>query len=270
MTNQTPTLPATVFTPALAAKILKVQKAVGGMEKTANNAYAKFKYVPIDDYYKAMKPLLDDAGLFVAISELETDILEVAGVATYKALYEISLIDDEGNCLTVRRAIYTKYVGAQSSGTCLSYVQKFFYRTTFNIATGEGGEFEATENMETDADAFPHAPNKTAVRTHPKYLDDDYSYDGAPYRLYQSGLVIGSYDTVKEWGLKLKSHALKKPEGTNYRDNDQEVARITRSIENDKTLTSEQVSALMRAMEPFRPPPEQPVQDAQTTEKKGT
>ena len=257
MTEQLPTL---ICAPALAARALKVQKAVKRLEKTVDNAYAKFKYTPIDDYYLKIKPLLDEAGLFVIISEVATKIFEVAGTATFKAVYEISLIDVDGNSLTVKRAVYTKYVGAQTSGTCLSYVQKFFYRTTFNIATGEGGEFEdmAMEKVEDDADAFPHAkskapPPKTANDI-PMAINKDiggYSFQGPPYRIIRDGKVVEEYHNITQWGAMFKKALVDETRGITKGPNQREVNRILLSLKNDKSLGPEELKGILKAMEAF-------------------
>ena len=272
MTSNLPTTP-TRCAPALAAKILAVQAAVKAMEKTAANTFANFKYVPIDDYYKSMRPILDNAGLFVAISERSTEILEVAGKANYHAIFDIRLFDADGNHLNMRRSILTPFVGAQTAGAALSYIQKCFYRTTFNIATGEGGDFEATEKeLITDPDGLPHAPNKITPTSRPAPTAKDFDYEGAPYRIFEGEKVRQSFNELNLWGGGLKKAIADNPETVLFTDNKDEVNRIFMEVRNDKTLSERKRESFLKAFNTISWPTNSPTRhpDAPITPKQPT
>ena len=262
-TEASPLTPVKLCAPALAARVLAVQAAARGIERTEENSHANFKYAPIDMYYYMMRPLLDAAELFVVIDEVESSIEMIGGKPFYKAVFVIKLFDIDGNHLTVRRSILTQYFGAQTAGAALSYIQKFFYRTTFNIATGEGGEFEATEKeLVDDADSL-------APPTHNAKEQLDYSSLGAPYRIIKDGVVVDKYHNVIQWGAAFKKALADEGSGITVTENQREINRIFLSLRNDKTLGPAQLKSILKAMEAFKEPgqPGNPVPKAQTAKK---
>ena len=263
--SEAPSLPPVkLCAPALAARVLSVQAAARGIERTEKNSHANFKYAPIDTYYYMMRPLLDAAGLFVAISEVSTSIEMIGGKPFYKAVFDITLFDIDGNHLTVRRSILTQYFGAQTAGAALSYIQKFFYRTTFNIATGEGGEFEDTEKTHIDdLDAVPPPSHKPAAQNNDAL---DYDFMGPPYRIIKDGVAVDKYHNVTQWGAMFKKTLADEESGVSINQNRREVNRIFLSLRNDRTLTPVQLSNILKAMKAFEEPgqPGNPVQKAPT------
>ena len=223
----------------VAEALYKIQFQVIKLVNDASNDFQSYKYVSIDSYYEAIRPLLNDAELMLVPNEIESQIS--ADGKTVKFVYEFIVLHRSGAIwnVPIRRTVYIQYGGAQSCGAALSYAEKFIMRTVFKIPTGEYDpatdenpkEVEATATITHDADSAPK----------PKHGSEpvvDFKYSGAPYRIFTpKGVMIKSFTDLRSWSIALKAEIAKAKTLSKEENTLSEVQRVKDEVEKDKSMT---------------------------------
>jgi len=129
----------------IANALFQVQTQIGTLGYDSTNDFSKYKYVSIDKYYEKMRPLMNDAGILIIPDELESSLSEDKKL--YRAVYQFTIIHKDGATwnFPIRRSITLPFVGAQSSGIALSYLEKIAMRTIFKINSGERDDADMLE-----------------------------------------------------------------------------------------------------------------------------
>ena len=129
----------------IANALFQVQTQIGTLGYDSSNDFSKYKYVSIDKYYEKMRPLMNDAGILIIPDELESSLSEDKKL--YRAVYQFTIIHKDGAVwnFPIRRSITLPFVGAQSSGIALSYLEKIAMRTIFKINSGERDDADMLE-----------------------------------------------------------------------------------------------------------------------------
>jgi hypothetical protein len=124
-------------------KIISVASAIHGLKKTTENAHARYKYVPIDDFYREAASICKAGGLLWSIRETACEHVghtktRGGDVPVFKYTYEFDMFTEEGMIKNYTSlSVLHPLQGPQTSGSALSYAEKMMMRTTFKIATGE-------------------------------------------------------------------------------------------------------------------------------------
>lgn len=132
----------------IANALFQVQTQIGTLGYDSTNDFSKYKYVSIDKYYEKMRPLMNDAGILIIPDELESSLSEDKKL--YRAVYQFTIIHKDGATwnFPIRRSITLPFVGAQSSGIALSYLEKIAMRTIFKINSGERDDADMLEQQD--------------------------------------------------------------------------------------------------------------------------
>ena len=127
----------------IANALFQVQKQIATLGYDSTNDFSNYNYVSIDKYYEKMRPLMNDAGILIIPDELESSISEDKKL--YRAVYQFTVIHKDGAVwnFPIRRSITLPFVGAQSSGIALSYLEKIAMRTIFKINSGDKDSIDA-------------------------------------------------------------------------------------------------------------------------------
>jgi ERF superfamily len=129
--------------------LLKVRKNVPALPKDTVNPHARYKYAPIDAYYRTIKPIATDAGLAWRAREVGYEFL--ADVNRYRGSYVFDLFCLDGNVAYgyMSVTIVGNNQGAQTTGQLFSYAEKVFMRAAFGVETGEE-DADAQDNTKND------------------------------------------------------------------------------------------------------------------------
>jgi len=162
----------------------------------------------------------------------------------------------------IQRTVYLPYSGAQSSGSALSYAEKFVMRTLFKIPTGET-EVESQEPA-TNAPAAPPAQDADAMspaRGRGQEAEIDYEYSGPPYRIFTAQKAVKqSFSDIRPWGTMLKTMTQKASDADRERllaANDREISRVRADVSEDKSITDKARATLIKSLDSIRPAEEE-------------
>ena len=115
--------------------IINASSKMPTLGKHERNAYGKYDFVSIDQYYEKIPAIVAEAGLFWRVRE------EAFQIAGDKIIYTFAfdLFHKDGTILPSygRITVIHPIQGAQTAGSALSYAEKIFMRTTFKIVTGK-------------------------------------------------------------------------------------------------------------------------------------
>jgi hypothetical protein len=123
--------------------IIGVANAIHQLKKTTENAHARYKYVPIDDFYREAAVICKARGLLWTIRETSCEHVghtktRGGDVPVFKYRYEFDMFTEAGMIKSYTSlSVLHPLQGPQTSGSALSYAEKMMMRTTFKIATGE-------------------------------------------------------------------------------------------------------------------------------------
>jgi hypothetical protein len=119
----------------IAAAIVKTMREIPRLAKTERNAFAKYDYASVDDFYRHVVPVALANGLFWNVREVE----RVAGPSNITFTYAFDLMHESGAAIPSysTMTILHPIQGAQTAGSAASYADKVFCRTTFKVVTGE-------------------------------------------------------------------------------------------------------------------------------------
>lgn len=131
----------------IAKAVIAVKRQIERIGKDETNAFAKFKYASVDQFYEAVGPLMAQAGLFDLVQEVDLNVemreVQQENGAIKKSLwltanYEIWMYHESGCQFgPIPRKIIVPATGPQAFGSGQSYVEKYFLRALFKIPTGE-------------------------------------------------------------------------------------------------------------------------------------
>jgi hypothetical protein len=129
--------------------LLKIAQEVPNLEKENKNAYGKYSYVSIDDYYSKVAKIAHNNGINWVIKE---NVVQLLGNAIQFS-YGFDVYSSDGEMVENFTAfsVIHPIQGAQSSGSAASYAEKLFMRTVFKCRTGE------PDADDTDPDAINKA-----------------------------------------------------------------------------------------------------------------
>ena len=136
----------------ISKKVCLAKGEISAVGKDAYNAHDKYKYASVDDVYNACRVVMAKHGLDLRIEELEYNRFQTQSKAggTVTWLEFKFLVGFVGEYPHFRTMI-VQYRGPQTFEAAMSYVQKYFLRSRFQIATGE---------YELDGDKHEPAPAK--------------------------------------------------------------------------------------------------------------
>ncbi len=132
---------------AMVGAIQKTMAEIPYLAKEDRNAFAKYNYVSIDDYYDRVAQVAMKNGLSWVISEEECVITPDGGTACFRYTFDLFHRGEGGTTYSLGLSQFSvphPMQGAQTSGSAASYAEKLFMRTLFKVRTGEA-----------DADATP-------------------------------------------------------------------------------------------------------------------
>jgi hypothetical protein len=132
----------------IANALFQIQEQVSTLGYDSDNNFANYRYVSIDKYYETIRPLMNDAGILIIPDELESSISDDRKL--YRAVYQFTIVHKDGAVwnFPIRRSITLQFVGAQSSGIALSYLEKIAMRTIFKINSGERDDADMLEQQD--------------------------------------------------------------------------------------------------------------------------
>jgi hypothetical protein len=240
----------------IAEAIYKVQSSITKLNNDSNNKYANYRYVSIDAYYEGIRPKLTDAGLMIIPNEVESGLSPDG--KTQKTIIEFYLLHKDGEIwnFPLRRTVFLPYTGAQTSGSALSYADKFIMRTLFKIPTGEYDPEQdavAPSDPEHEADRKDDADAIATVKGG-QGMTIDFNYSGPPYRVFNKDKsVAASFTDVRTWGLTLKKNLSKLPRDTSiYSANKNEIDRISKDINDDQSISDKAKNSLNSSIDSLR------------------
>jgi hypothetical protein len=152
MNEQTHILPVEIVK-AIIAITGKVRK----LAKEGNNAFARYKFTSVDQFYEALGPMMAEHGLCdlaferaisVETRETTNDKGETKKGVWMTAEYDFVLYHESGVMSEpIGRTITVQATGAQSYASAQSYAEKYFLRNLFKVPTGDRDEVdEAAQN----------------------------------------------------------------------------------------------------------------------------
>ena len=227
---------------SIATAITKITQSLEGLNHDSENKFASYRYVSIDEYYRATRKHLSDNGLIIIPSE------EDAGLSpdgkTLKMVFSFHLAHTSGDVwdIPIRRTVYIPYTGAQSCGSAISYAEKFVMRTLFKLPTGENEvETDSPKKLESDAEASVTTPmandadafNKSKRGQEPQI---DFSYSGAPYRFFVGKEIRQSFTDFKPWALLLETSVKRHPLA--WAANQKEFDRVYQDVKDDQYMVT--------------------------------
>lgn len=220
---------------AISNSLFEIQSKVKRLVHDSQNNHQHYKYVSVDAYYEFIRPLLNAAGLMIIPNE------EDAGLSpdgkTLKIVFAFTILHKDGDVwdFPIRRTVYLPYHGAQSCGSALSYADKFIMRTLFKIPTGEY-EVEADAKASHDADSFEKVKGGQDTQI-------DFNYSGQPYRIFQGDSIVHQFNEIRAWGMMIKDSPL-----VTNQNNQSEIDRIKKDINDDMQLTEKEKEAFMNSL----------------------
>lgn len=136
-----------VVAPEIGAAIKRVMSNIKQLGYDDKNTSANYGFVSVDKFFAAIGPLMADAGLFLSLQELDTELFETQSfdrdgnpkpVKWLRNQYDVYLGHESGAILgPFHRTIVVLMTGPQAFGSAESYVQKRFLRMQFMIPTGD-------------------------------------------------------------------------------------------------------------------------------------
>ena len=237
--------------------LYQVQSRVTRLVHDSQNQFANYQYVSIDAYYEAVRPWLNEAGLLLIPNEREAQISPDG--KTQKVVFDFIVMHKDGEVwdTPIQRTVYLPYTGAQSSGSALSYAEKFVMRTLFKIPTGET-EVEA-QPPANPAQTAPPAQDADAMATVRGGQDAelDFDYSGAPYRIFNADKgVKQTFSDIRPWGTMLKN-MIHKANGNAkaklIKANEAEIERVRSDVQIDQSLTEKARNTLSASLESIIP-----------------
>jgi ERF superfamily len=134
--------------PEIAKAIVTVMAQIETLTKDAENKFAKYNYVSVDQFYDLIGRKMAAAGLFVLTFEKSIDISKRASTndrgdvkesVWLSAVYDVFLYHESGASFgPVERSISVPASGAQAYASAQSFVAKYFLRGLFMVPTGDG------------------------------------------------------------------------------------------------------------------------------------
>lgn len=139
----------------LASAICKIISEIKPLEKSEENRFAGYSYVPIDAYYASYGKAMARHGLTFVSREVDVRLVEVTASAEKRgrggrdepatprtmvqATYEFDLYLAGKGCVTGvgRTTVIQGLTGPQTAGSMQSYAEKVFFRTLLKAVTGE-------------------------------------------------------------------------------------------------------------------------------------
>ncbi len=142
--------------PAIAAAAVAVMKQAKQLGYDEKNDHGKYPFASIDKFLATFRPLMSEAGLFLLIDEVDSDIRAgESGKGWLFIRYDVCLAHESGETWgPLRRHCAMPISGPQAFGAAQSYIIKQFMRALFMVPTGEH-------------DADETAPSETAPITRP-------------------------------------------------------------------------------------------------------
>ena len=230
--------------------LYKIQYQVKKLVHDASNDFQSYRYVSVDSYYEAVRPMLNSAEIMLIPNEIDSQIS--ADGKTVKFIYEFIVMHRSGATWNtpIRRTVYIQYGGAQSCGAALSYAEKFIMRTLFKIPTGEYDpavderpkEVEATATITHDADSTPRPKQGSEPKV-------DFDFAGPPYRIFNAqGTCIKTFTDLRSWGIAIKAEIGKAKRLAKVGNNLSEIQRARSFVEGDKDMTSQAKTAMLKSI----------------------
>jgi ERF superfamily len=140
----------------IAQAVIDVMGNIGRLTKAGRNAHDGYNYVSIDGVLEATNPLCAAAGLIVKPVMIRSERFEAPGKTGVRRMlrmfFKFRLVHASGVSWTdpdELREVEVQATGAQGFGSAESYAQKQYFKSLFQIATGDKDE-DATEKLETE------------------------------------------------------------------------------------------------------------------------
>ena len=138
--------------PEIAKAIVAVMGEVKKLTKEGENKYQKYNFTSVDQFYEALGPIMAKHGLLdmalersitTEIRETVDDYGKAKKSAWLIAEYDFWLYHESGASFgPVTRSIQVTASGPQSYAAAQSFVEKYFLRNLFKIATGDVDEVD--------------------------------------------------------------------------------------------------------------------------------
>jgi hypothetical protein len=135
--------------------IVAVTSMVKKLGKEGNNAFQRYKFTSVDQFYEALGPLMAQHGLCdvafersttTEVRETSNDKGETKRGIWLTAEYDFVLYHESGVCSpAIPRTITVQATGAQSYASAQSYAEKYFLRNLFKVPTGDVDEVDASQ-----------------------------------------------------------------------------------------------------------------------------
>ena len=129
---------------SLLAKIVAVSNEIPSLDKSDTNPHARYKYVPIDGFYKEVATIAKKHGLLWNVKEVGCEVVgnsstKSGPVPVFRYRYEFDIYDKDGNYAPCFASISILHPlqGPQTSGSAMSYAEKLMMRSVFKVVTGE-------------------------------------------------------------------------------------------------------------------------------------
>lgn len=118
--------------------IAYVQKNLPTLERDANNPFAKYKYVSLDNILKHLIPLASEIGLVIMQNPITPEIQDPNGRYAYLQIETTLMFKDEEKTLKgYVQPIELKGNLPQIFGSAVTYLKRYQLVALFGIATGE-------------------------------------------------------------------------------------------------------------------------------------
>jgi len=236
--------------------LFDVQTQVKRLVHDQSNDFANYRYVSIDAYYEAVRPMLNKAGIMIIPNEEDAAISPDG--KTFKVKFSFHIMHKDGEVweMPIRRTVYLGYSGAQSCGSALSYAEKFVMRTLFKIPTGEydpaaddGGPVEVEQTSRTTHDADSTAPQKQGQDSEIKY-----DFSGPPFRIFNLDKSVGrTFTDLRPWGMLIKKQLTDSKQAARlYEANKPEIERIQKDVNDDQSITKKAKENLLNSIDSLR------------------
>jgi hypothetical protein len=188
--------------PAEIAKAIgEVMAQVKSLPKSETNDHGGYQFASIDAFLSFIGPLCSASGLIVLQDEDNIDLLDRAGKTWAKITYSFSLAHTSGAMWSrqIRRTVFQRIDGPQTTGGTQSYALKMFLRSLFQVPTGERDDpdYHAKEDMPAAAppvrQEIPERakPAKRTPPTKPAQASSEPEY--TPIQIGTSGALYGRW-----------------------------------------------------------------------------
>ena len=129
--------------PEIGKAVIKVMSGVSKLSKDNKNPQGGYKYTSVDDFFEMLRPLMAEAALFDMLIEVSSKTFERKGAydktnTWLESEYDLYLYHESGAFYgPLRRKIQVIASGPQAYASAQSFVEKYFLRSLFKIATGD-------------------------------------------------------------------------------------------------------------------------------------